>query len=161
MRRFRVAHSHDDGACRLAYHRQKANSDCRAVRKPHRVELIGAGTIFGKPWVLHKSDSAQGNNAAGTGLGADLSFSFLRDTDNDGRLNLIYNGLDANIHSVFTQSPAPVGGTTELLVGDSEATSQDSASEGGYVVIVAAIAAGGVLIVLAGGGLYARRRWMR
>jgi hypothetical protein len=79
----------------------------------HRVEVVGAGRILGVPWVAYQSDSKQSNtdNAAqgdqipdneGTGQ---VDFSFLVDTDGDGRLNLLDNQQNANVHSFFSQSP--------------------------------------------------------
>lgn len=131
----------------------------------HRVELVAAGKILGRPWVLHKSDAVQGDNAKGTNNGEDLSASFLKDTDGDGKLNLIYDGADANIHSVFTQSPPPVGGTVELVAGGSDAPrsggdGSGSSSVGDHALPVAAAVAG-VAMAIAASGWYARRRLMR
>ncbi len=53
--------------------------------------------------------------------------------------------------------PGPVGGTTELLVGDSDAPAESAGSSGDSTLPVAA-AAGGLLIALAGGGWFIRRR---
>jgi hypothetical protein len=74
----------------------------------HRVELIGGGRILGKPFVYHKSDYMQTNIDPGDSQGTDrVDFNYLEDTDHDGLLNLVYNKLDANVHSAFSQSPAP------------------------------------------------------
>ena len=74
------------------------------------------------------------------------------------------NGQDIPIHGelVACLIPFPVGGTTELLVDDSDAPASagdGSGSDGDYFVPIAAAAAGGAL-VLAAGGWYARRRWL-
>lgn len=81
----------------------------------HRVEVLGAGRILGVPFVVHQSDYKQSNRdnlppPAGDGIpdneGLDRAdFSFLVDTDMDGRLNLVYNKQNANVHSFFSQSP--------------------------------------------------------
>ena len=124
----------------------------------HRVEVLGAGTILGIPWVVHQSDYDQSDDAKGTGR---LDFSFLSDTDGDGRLNLAYGKTVPNIHSVFSQSvpPGGVGGITEGSDADAsplEATASGGSSSPPYAVIAGA-AAGGALL-LAAGGWYARRR---
>jgi len=54
-------------------------------------------------------------------------------------------------------STTPIGGTTELLVGDSDASSENAGSTGDSTLPIA-VAAGGLLIALAGGGLFMRRR---
>lgn len=61
---------------------------------------------------------------------------------------------------VHTVLGGNVGGTTELLVGDSAAPAESAGSTGGSTLPVAA-AAGGLLIALAGGGLFVRRRLVR
>lgn len=71
----------------------------------HFVEVIGAGTILGIPWIMHMSDHDQTRDDRGTGL---VDFSFLLDIDGDGRLNLVNNPHDANLAVVFSQSvPGP------------------------------------------------------
>ena len=47
-----------------------------------------------------------------------VNFNYLMDTDDDGRLNLVYNDVDANIHSAFSQalSTVPEPGTTLLCL---------------------------------------------
>jgi hypothetical protein len=82
----------------------------------HAVEVVGVGRILGVPWIAHQSDYKQSNvddATTGDGIpdneGTDrIDFTFLADTDGDGRLNLIYNKLNANIVSFFSQSPGEV-----------------------------------------------------
>lgn len=57
-------------------------------------------------------------------------------------------------------SVSPVGGITELFVGDSDAPSASAGSSGDATLPIAA-AAGGLLVALAGGGLFVRRRLVR
>lgn len=54
--------------------------------------------------------------------------------------------------------PVPVGGTTHLLVGGSDAPAVTSDGSGGPFTYAAVAAAGA--LVLAAGGWYARRRWI-
>lgn len=68
----------------------------------HAVEVVGAGTIFGIPWVMHMSDYDQSDDTKGTDR---IDFSFLKDTDADGLLNINYNKADANVVCFFSQSP--------------------------------------------------------
>ena len=60
--------------------------------------------------------------------------------------------------TVTVTSPE-VGGTTELLVGDSDAPSSASDGSGGWFPYAAVAAAGALAI--AAGGWYARRRWLQ
>ena len=58
------------------------------------VNVVGAGWILGAPWIAHVSDHVQSdldlppdlkdNEGAGT-----VDFTFLRDIDGDGLLNLV------------------------------------------------------------------------
>ena len=82
----------------------------------HRVELVGGGTILGIPFVLHMSDYLQTDQDPADSKGTDrIDFSFLYDIDNDGQLNIVYNKLDAEVHSAFSQSPVPEPDTMILL----------------------------------------------
>jgi hypothetical protein len=69
----------------------------------HWVELTGAGSILGVPWITYVSDHDQSNDGSGTGK---VDFSFLRDTDRDGLLNLVNQGTTPNATIVVTESPA-------------------------------------------------------
>jgi hypothetical protein len=76
----------------------------------HRVELVGAGTILGVPWVAHTSDYVQSHTDNDDGIDNDegtdrVDFSFFIDTDGDNMPNIIYNKANANVHSFFSQSP--------------------------------------------------------
>ena len=122
----------------------------------HFVEVVAAGKILGTPWVLHKSDAAQGNNSKGTKDGEDLSFSTLKD-DGSGQLSLIYQAREANLALVITQSKPPVGGTVDLFgQAESPADASGSASPRDYTAPIAAAVAG--VLALAAGGWYLRRR---
>ena len=63
--------------------------------------------------------------------------------------------MTAAAHAVVPSSI--VGGTAEILVGDSAAPAESAGSAGDSTLPIAA-AAGGLLIAMAGGGLYLRRR---
>jgi hypothetical protein len=67
----------------------------------HFVELTGAGSILGVPWITYLSDHDQTNDASGT---TKIDFSFLRDTDADGLLNLVNEGGVPNAQIVLTES---------------------------------------------------------
>jgi len=69
----------------------------------HWVEITGAGSILGVPWITYVSDHDQTNDANGTGK---VDFSFLKDTDADGLLNLVNEGGSPNAQIVVTESPA-------------------------------------------------------
>jgi len=77
----------------------------------HFIELTGAGTILGVPWITYKHDHVQGDNTKGT-TGTD--FSFLIDTDKDGRLNLVNEGGSPNLAFLITQSLAPQTNVPEM-----------------------------------------------
>lgn len=69
----------------------------------HWVELTGAGKILGVPWITYKSDHDQTSDTKGT---SQTDFSFLRDSDADGLLNLVNEGGVPNAQIVVTESPA-------------------------------------------------------
>ena len=85
----------------------------------HFVELIGGGTIFGLPWIAFQHDAKQGYDAAtgkvlengGIGLlDGGYGWSFLVDTDGDGRLNFrnFFDGARGEVAFVISQSvPEP------------------------------------------------------
>lgn len=85
----------------------------------HFVDLIGGGTIFGVPWVAFQHDANQGYDAmnmqvamnGGVGLlDGGYGFSFLVDTDGDGRLNFhnFVDGSNAEVVYILSQSvPEP------------------------------------------------------
>jgi hypothetical protein len=77
----------------------------------HWVELVGAGTIGGVPWISYKSDHVQCNDTTGTDR---TDFSNLRDTDGDGLLNLVNEANQPNADIVVSQSP--VGGVGGIVV---------------------------------------------
>ena len=84
----------------------------------HFVNVTGAGRVLGVPWITYVSDHVQSDqdfipgsriprkrtdNDEGTGT---IDFSFLRDTDRDGRLNLVNEATVPNAEMVTTESPA-------------------------------------------------------
>ncbi len=77
----------------------------------HWVDLTGAGTILGVPWITYKSDHDQSNDAAGT---TKTDFSFLVDSDADGLLNLVNEGTRPNAQIVVSESPAPASNVPEV-----------------------------------------------
>lgn len=67
----------------------------------HMVQLVGAGYILGRPWIAHRSDLVQCNDRVGT---AGTQFTYLADTDGDGRLNLTNEPGQPNVAFVCTES---------------------------------------------------------
>ncbi|MBV9851886.1 MAG: PEP-CTERM sorting domain-containing protein [Armatimonadetes bacterium] len=82
----------------------------------HFVDLVGAGTILGVPWVAYQSDHLQTdmdpNDALGTGT---TDFAFLSDIDTDGRLNLVGENTTPNVAVVYSESTIPEPSTLALL----------------------------------------------
>ncbi len=83
----------------------------------HFVNVTGAGRVLGVPWITYVSDHVQSDadiipgsrlpkkktdNDEGTDQ---IDFSFLRDTDRDGRLNLVNEAGVPNAELVTTESP--------------------------------------------------------
>jgi len=54
----------------------------------HAVRVVGCGKLKGVPWIKYAHDMTQANPEGGDDAGTVVQRSFLRDTDNDGRLNL-------------------------------------------------------------------------
>jgi len=77
----------------------------------HWVELTGAGSILGVPFVTYKSDHNQADDTKGTDK---TDFSFLVDSDADGLLNLVNEGTKPNAQIVVTESPAPQSNVPEV-----------------------------------------------
>lgn len=77
----------------------------------HAVEVVGAGIMCGAPFIMYQSDHDQENDAAGTGQ---IDFSFLLDSDGDGRLNLVNEKGVPNMAVVFTQSPSDTSSAGEI-----------------------------------------------
>lgn len=71
-----------------------------------------------------------------------------------------YSSLEATEGFAHEHQVTKVGGTAELLVGDSAAPAESAGSTGNSTLPIAA-AAGAVLVALAGTGLYVRRRLVR
>jgi hypothetical protein len=74
----------------------------------HIVNVTGAGRVLGVPWITYVHDHVQTSAAdprdtRGTGQ---TDFSFLADTDRDGRLNLANEATVPNASYVTTESPA-------------------------------------------------------
>jgi len=76
----------------------------------HWVDLTGAGTILGVPWITYKSDHDQSDDTKGTDV---TDFSFLINTDNDTLLNLVNEGSNPNAQIVVSESPAPASNVPE------------------------------------------------
>jgi hypothetical protein len=84
----------------------------------HFVNVTGAGRILGVPWITYVSDHVQSDQDIIPGSripkkktdndeGTDqIDFSFLRDTDRDGKLNLVNEAGVPNAEMVTTESPA-------------------------------------------------------
>lgn len=113
----------------------------------HFVEVVGAGTILGKPWIAHKSDHDQSDDTKGTDI---IDFTFLEDSDGDGDLNLVSGKAVANVAVVFTQSPIIGGGLVQPAIVNAEAT----ASTYIYIVVGTLV----LIVVIAAGFWYIRRR---
>lgn len=82
----------------------------------HWVQIVGAGTTLGHPWILHRSDQVQSgddavpppdaiDNNEGTG---GTQFASLRDIDGDGFLNLLGEPGSPEADIVVSESPAEV-----------------------------------------------------
>lgn len=73
------------------------------------------------------------------------------------------NSIGCSFNPTVIEVPVSVGGTTELLVGGSDAPASAADGSGGsfpYAAIAGGIAAAAVALAAAG-GWYARRRWLR
>jgi hypothetical protein len=77
----------------------------------HWVELTGAGSILGVPFITYKSDHDQSDDTKGTDK---TDFSFLSDSDGDGLLNLVNEGTKPNAQIVVSESPAPPSNVPEV-----------------------------------------------
>lgn len=78
----------------------------------HFVDIVGAGSIFGVPWIAYAHDRIQTDDTMGTGV----DFSFLVDTDLDGHLNLVNEKGVPNAAFLIAQS-VPEPATILLLIG--------------------------------------------
>ncbi|GAG29201.1 unnamed protein product, partial [marine sediment metagenome] len=84
----------------------------------------------------------------------------VKDLDGDGILNLGSPGRE--IVFVLSESPKPVGGTVELVAGDSNSPSEATGSSRDYTAPLAAAAVGiATILAIAASGWYVRRRWLR
>jgi hypothetical protein len=78
----------------------------------HIVNVTGAGRVLGVPWITYVHDHVQTSAAdprdtTGTGQ---TDFSFLADTDRDGRLNLASEATVPNASYVTTESTREAAG---------------------------------------------------
>jgi len=82
----------------------------------HFVDVVGAGTILGDPWITYVSDHDQGVDTGPLSGTQFVDFSFLADSDGDGVLNLVDEKGMPNVVFVVTQSASvPEPATTLLL----------------------------------------------
>lgn len=82
-------------------------------RGGHFVDIVAAGYIAGQPFIIEASDIAQRDDSKGAGKSGFL-FSHLKDTDNDGGLNM--NGSTTELIAMICQKyiPPPVPETSLL-----------------------------------------------
>ena len=141
--------------------------DVEIVTKSHWVVLEGKISWGDVHLVAYRDDNFQNGGATTADEKASLAkrhqWTYMKEVGGKLRTNIA--GGDEEVLTVFSESArSSVGGTTELLVHGSDASSAAGASgsEDDYVApIVAAIAASGVLLALAGAGLFVRRRLVR
>lgn len=79
----------------------------------HFVDIAAAGYIAGQPFIIEASDLNQRDDTKGAGKSGFL-FSFLKDTDNDGRLNM--NGSATELALLICQKFLPPPPTDESLL---------------------------------------------
>ncbi len=77
----------------------------------HWVDLTGAGSILGVPWITYKSDHNQASDTLGT---TKTDFSFLINTDTDTLLNLVNEGSKPNAQIVVSESLTPQSNVPEF-----------------------------------------------
>lgn len=82
----------------------KEGQDCELVYSwpggSHAVDAVAAGTTNGEPWIVHGSDIDQSSDSKGAGASG-FVFEYLKDTDNDGLLNL--SGTNSQLVQVICQ----------------------------------------------------------
>lgn len=82
----------------------KEGQDCELVYAwpggAHAVDAVAAGTTNGEPWIVHGSDIDQSSDSKGAGASG-FVFEYLKDTDNDGLLNL--SGTNSQLVQVICQ----------------------------------------------------------
>jgi hypothetical protein len=81
----------------------------------HWVQVLCAGTILGKPFIVHSSDQDQTSDTKGTG--GPPQFAWLQDTDADGTLNLVGEPNTPNADIVVAESPGQPVRTTRSTWG--------------------------------------------
>ena len=99
----------------------KEGQDCELVYAwpggAHAVDAVAAGTTNGEPWIVHGSDVDQSSDSKGAGASG-FVFEYLKDTDNDGLLNL--SGTNSQLVQVICQKyVAPPTTVTVTAVDDS------------------------------------------
>lgn len=77
----------------------------------HWVDVTGAGSILGVPWITYKSDHNQADDTLGT---TKTDFSFLINTDTDTLLNLVNEGSKPNAQIVVSESLTPQSNVPEF-----------------------------------------------
>lgn len=82
-------------------------------RGGHFVDIVAAGYIAGQPFVIEASDIAQRDDTKGSGKNG-LIFSHLKDTDNDGSLNM--NGSTTELVAMICQKFIPPPPTDSSLM---------------------------------------------
>ncbi|MBL8483615.1 MAG: PEP-CTERM sorting domain-containing protein [Rhodocyclaceae bacterium] len=83
----------------------------------HVVEIVGGGSIFGRTWIAVQDDADQGDPGGTSFLEGGLRFTFLEDTDGDGRLNARNLAAlnDGNNINLFTAESVPEPATLLLV----------------------------------------------
>ncbi|MEK6684954.1 MAG: hypothetical protein AABY99_01045 [Pseudomonadota bacterium] len=98
----------------------KEGQDCELVYAwpggAHAVDAVAAGTTNGEPWIVHGSDIDQSSDSRGAGASG-FVFEYLKDTDNDGLLNL--SGTDSQLVQVICEKyVAPPATLTVTAIED-------------------------------------------
>lgn len=101
----------------------REGQDCELVYAwpggAHAVDAVAVGTFDGESWIVHASDIDQSSDSRGAGASG-FVFEWLKDTDNDGLLNL--SGTDSQLVQVICEKyvapPAPPVTLTVTAIED-------------------------------------------